>query len=88
VLRDYLSGRVVGRLGKVTGDPATFLREYVNEWKKYSLFVFSNKKMFDYLDKFYLKTNSQLSLSDQALEVFREIVFKPHLYTLRRSILD
>jgi hypothetical protein len=64
------------------------LGEFVEEWKKYSLFVYANNKMFHYLDKFYTKNHSQLILSDQALDIFRDLVFKKKMTAIRRSIIE
>lgn len=31
-----------------------FIREYAIQWRKFSFYFFSMKRMFDYLDRFYL----------------------------------
>jgi len=51
------------------GESRELLEEYVRQWKKYTIFTFSMKKMFDYLDRYYLKNGSERcqSLVDTAL---------------------
>jgi hypothetical protein len=72
------------------GDSNQFLEEYIAQWKKFSIFTFSMKKLFDYLDRYYLKNGSERcqNLVETALNQFRENVFNHRLNDLRRAILE
>jgi len=36
-------------------DSREFLQEYCSQWKKFTIYVFTLKKQFDYLDRYFLK---------------------------------
>jgi len=57
------------------GDSQEFLQEYVKKWKKFTIFVMVMKKMFDYLDRYFLKNAGSQSLTLTALNLFRKMIF-------------
>jgi hypothetical protein len=57
------------------GDSQEFLQEYVKQWKKFTIFVMVMKKMFDYLDRYFLKNAGSQSLTLTALNLFRKMIF-------------
>jgi hypothetical protein len=72
------------------GDSRDLLEEYVDQWNKYTILTFSLKKMFDYLDRYYLKSGSERcqSLTDTALSKFREIIFQKRKAEFVNAILQ
>ena len=46
------------------------------------------KKMFDYLDRDFLKGPGYWSLTETALNMFRKMIFQDRKIQLRRSILE
>jgi len=64
---------------KKVGDHREFLEEYCKMWKKFTLFIFTIKKLFDYLDRYYLKNAGQSNLARTALKIFEAQVFKLYL---------
>ena len=38
-----------------TGSTNSFLIEYVDQWRKFTFFTYAIRKVFKYLDRFYLK---------------------------------
>lgn len=73
-----------------SGESAEFLAEYVKQWNQYTLYTFSVIKMFNYLDRYYLKnsqTDSQ-TLAQTALGKFKELIFKRRMSDLRWAILQ
>ena len=54
-LNDYISTEVYPALQHKSGESAEFLAEYVKQWNQYTLYTFSVIKMFNYLDRYYLK---------------------------------
>lgn len=55
ILEEYISKFITPKIQSKLGDSREFLEEYVKQWKKYTIMVFSMRKMFDYLDRFYLR---------------------------------
>ena len=54
-LENYIKNRIQVALQSKMGDSYEFLIEYVNQWKKFTIFVMAMKKMFEYLDRYFLK---------------------------------
>jgi len=65
-----------------------FLEEYVKQWKKFTIFVMAMKKMFDYLDRYFLKNAGSSSLTETALNLFRKMIFQDRKIQLRRCVLE
>ena len=61
------------------GNSREFLDEYNKQWNKYTILVLTMKKVFDYLDRFYLKNEKKTMLTETSLILFRENVFKAKL---------
>ena len=57
--------------------------EYNKQWNKYTILVLTMKKVFDYLDRFYLKNlekdKKKPMLIETSLILFRDNVFKTKL---------
>ena len=70
------------------GQSQEFLKEYCEQWKKFAIFTFCMKKIFEYLDRYHLKNAGALSLTDTALEYIRKNIFTSRITQLRRCILD
>ena len=45
---------------KVIINGSNFIEEYANQWGQYALYLFSMKKLFDPLDRFFLKGTPNL----------------------------
>jgi len=46
---------------------AAFLKEYTEQWRKYTLLVHYVAKIFNYLDRYHLKNSNMNSLAANAL---------------------
>jgi hypothetical protein len=47
--------RIIPRLNQSATDSAEYIRVYDFEWRLYTRYTYSMKKLFDYLDRYYLK---------------------------------
>lgn len=52
-LKNYISSKIVPNLNSKKGDQ--LLTEFVKEWQNYTVLVHFLRKMFNYLDRYYLK---------------------------------
>ena len=84
----YIQNRVQKALQNKMGQSQEFLKEYCEQWKKFAIFTFCMKKIFEYLDRYHLKNAGALSLTDTALEYFRKSIFTSRITQVRRCILD
>jgi cullin 1 len=66
----------------------TLLKVFIKEWKDYTILVHFLRKMFNYLDRYYLKNNNTVSLATTALVLFREKCFNQVVERLRKAILN
>lgn len=64
------------------------LREYIKEWKNYTILVHFMRKMFLYLDRYYLKNSNATLLATTALQLFREHCFDKVHERLKVAILN
>lgn len=71
-IEHYIQNRVNRALQAQMGRSQEFLREYCDQWRKFALFVYCMKKIFEYLDRYHLKNAGASSLTDTALEFFRK----------------
>jgi hypothetical protein len=46
---------VIPTIAKKQGQSKEFLEEYCKQWDQWTLLVLAMKKMFDYLDRYFLK---------------------------------
>lgn len=70
------------------GESATFLKEYVYMWNQYNIFTASFKRLFEYLDRYYLKNSKHKSLSLTSIILYRNNVFAKYKVELVKAILD
>lgn len=63
------------------------LKIFIKEWKDYTILVHFLRKMFTYLDRYYLKNNNTVSLATNALVLFREKCFNQQVERLRKAVL-
>ena len=89
LLNKYINDTIYPSIQTKAGESREFLIEYAAQWKKYTIFVFCLKKMFDYLDRFYLKHRMEYlsNLTETALSQFKEKIFNNRKGDLRWSIL-
>ena len=59
ILDDYINQTIVKDLQNNVSDSRAFLEMYVKNWRTYTVFTFSMKKMFDYLDRYYLRNGNE-----------------------------
>ena len=57
----FIDKHVLPAIQNKAGDSREFLAEYIIQWKKFTIFTFSMKKLFDYLDRYYLKNGAERS---------------------------
>jgi len=90
LLDNYITHKIYPNIQSKVGDSKEFLAEYVQQWKNYTIFTFSMKKMFEYLDRYYLKNGAEKcqNLTETSLNHFKEKIFKYRMVDLRRSIMQ
>jgi len=54
-LTNYIDKEAYPPIQSKLGDTREFLAEYINQFKQFTLFLQSIKKMFEYLDRYYLR---------------------------------
>ena len=64
------------------------LKDYIKEWKDYTILVHFMRKMFSYLDRYYLRNNNTVTLATSALHLFRDQCFNTVIDRLRTAILN
>ena len=57
----------------------------MDQWRKFTLFTDAIRKVFQYLERLYLKYDE--SLTETALAMYRDKIFQKHLDRLRSAIL-
>jgi len=90
LLSNYMNNKIYTSIQSKVGDSKEFLAEYCQQWKNYTIFTFSMKKMFEYLDRYYLKNGAEKcqNLTETALNHFKEKIFKNRMVDLRRCIMQ
>ena len=88
ILKRFLEQNVLPKLELKVTDSNQFLMEVVHQWRQYSIFTYSNTKIFEYLDRGYIKHQSQVVLSDLALHIYKRNIFEGKKAQLRAAILD
>lgn len=68
-------------------DSKEFLIEYIRQWRNYTIFIYSLNKVMQYLDRFHLKNQGDLSLTETSLNLFRDKIFQNRLNDLRKAAL-
>ena len=77
-ISDYLK-IVKAEIAKWKDNSKEFLREYTKQWKKYTMYARSLVNVFRYLDQYYLRGQGGRSVTNAALEIFRNQIFMPNL---------
>ena len=95
ILQTYIKEQITSSIQMKVGDSREFLEEYVKQWRQYTIFTFSMKKMFDYLDRYFLKTSKPTdnnermqNLVETALYYFREKIFEKRKSEYVKAILS
>jgi cullin 1 len=73
-LKKYILDKVIPNVSKKQGNSQEFLKEYCKQWDQWTLLVLAMKKMFDYLDRYFLKNGQERNphLVETALIIFKE----------------
>ncbi len=79
-LISYITNNIIPKLKSNKGE--NLLKEFIKQWKNYTVLLHFMKKMFEYLDRYYLKNANMDSLAMQGLILYREkcfMVIKDHI---------
>lgn len=74
IITDYLQ-TVLLKI-KITNDEQ-FIDDFLSENEKCNILIYWMKRIFTYLDKFYMKEREEKSLSSLGLKLYKNIVFLP-----------
>ena len=85
-VKNYLD-KINQTLVAKSSDTREFLKEYTDLWNKYTIYVYSLNRIFDYLDRFYLKVPGNSSLIQTSLYMFKKTVFEIHGTELQNALL-
>jgi hypothetical protein len=69
------------------GDSKVFLESLSYEWKKFTIFAFAMRKIFDYLDRYFLKNKGE-NLTETCLILYRSKIFDRSKNHILSSIFD
>lgn len=58
ILANFVNQEILPNVNKRSGDSFGLLQEFVSLFNKFTIFTQSIKKMFDYLDRYYLKNGT------------------------------
>lgn len=93
-LHDYFKKKLAEHIQKVVlaslerKEEEVLLKYYIKQWKDYTILVHFMRKMFVYLDRYYLKNNNSLTLATTALHLFRDHCFNQVCDRVRKAILN
>lgn len=73
---DEMLTRVESKVQAKVSDSKEFLIEYLQQWRNYTIYVYSLNKIMQYLDRFHLKNQGDKSLTATSLNKFRDRIFK------------
>jgi len=64
-----MQAHVLPAINKHVGNSNALVQEFNTQWKQFGIYTFSMKKMYDYLDRYYLKNGGKAvqSLTETAL---------------------
>lgn len=85
-LTDYIEKVVLVSLEHK--EEEVLLKYYIKQWKDFTILVHFIRKMFAYLDRYYLKNNNSLTLATAALHLFRDKCFNLIYERIRKAILN
>ncbi len=85
-LKDHIKHTVVPKISTQTGD--ALLKEFVRQWNNYTILVHFMRKMFNYLDRYYLKNSSLQSLAMAALCYFRDLCFNDIQEKVKNALIE
>ena len=83
-LQDHITESILPHLKKQKEE--SLLREFHKQWQNYTILVHFMRKMFNYLDRYYLKNSNMQSLAMSALVFFKEKCFNDVSESLRSSL--
>ncbi|PFH32121.1 cullin family protein [Besnoitia besnoiti] len=84
-LASYVNREVVPRLEGLTEEE--LLRELLLRWKNHKIYVSWLERFFVYLDRYYVKLQSEEPLHHKGILIFKELVFNRVRVPLREAIL-
>ena len=84
----FVAERSIPSCMKLINSSKDFIKEYALQWKNYSFYYYSMKRMFEYLDRFYLKNlgNHAKSLTDTALDLWQSKIFMAKITELQQAV--
>lgn len=85
-LNEHISNSIMPNLNKLKEE--ALLKEFVRQWQNYTILVHFMRKMFNYLDRYYLKNSNMQSLAMSALVFFKEKCFSQLTDRLTAAILN
>ena len=85
-LHDHISNSILPNLRKLKDE--FLLKEFVRQWQNYTILVHFMRKMFNYLDRYYLKNCNMSSLAMSALVFFKDKCFTELTEPLRIALLN
>jgi cullin 1 len=74
--------KIIGKAGK------ELLWEFMAQWEKHGILTYWMKKIFTYLDRFYLPDHKLPSLSQTGLTIFKKEVFEKINETIVKTIFE
>jgi cullin 1 len=93
-LHDYFKQKLTAHIKTVvltsldTKEGEVLLKYYIKEWKDYTILVHFIRKMFNYLDRYFLKNSNAVTLATTALNLFRDQCFIQVHERVRKAILN
>jgi cullin 1 len=84
-LENYLRGDA---LRYINDHKFEFLQAFVKVWDNYTMFAKLLEKMFDYLNRYFLKNQSMSSLGATAMRKFNELLYPEVKRTLREKLFE
>jgi cullin 1 len=85
-LQDHISKTIVPRLQNLKEE--ILLQAFVKQWNNYTILVHFMRKMFNYLDRYYLKNTNMQALAMSSLQFFKEKCFTVLQDNLRQAVLN
>lgn len=85
-VKSYIKNELHTKMRDKSGE--ALIRAYVECWTDYTLYAKLMDKMFDYLNRYYLKNNNMPLLGDRCLRMFHEEFFIKHKGTIIEAVLQ
>ena len=87
IIKEYISQIVIPMVQRNKGESSSFLRDYKQQWDKFTEFTFLVRRTFEHLDRKFTREKGQMTLVFAAHSFFKAMVFEPLQANLRSSIL-